>query len=85
MIFIDFSSIIAIVLFLFLVTVFLSFVSLGLWISAVAIDGIELKVVAKVTVRTNLTRLVGGAGEETIIARVGESLPRLVLHKTISM
>ncbi len=43
-------------------------------ISAVAIDGIELKVVAKVTVRANLTRLVGGAGEATIIARVGEGI-----------
>lgn len=44
------------------------------WISAVAIDGIEVKVIAKVTVRTNLGRLVGGAGEETIIARVGEGI-----------
>ena len=44
------------------------------WISAVAIDGIEVKVIAKVTVRANLSRLVGGAGEETIIARVGEGI-----------
>ena len=44
------------------------------WISAVAIDGIEVKVVARVTVITNITRLVGGAGEETIIARVGEGI-----------
>ncbi|MDR1209701.1 MAG: flotillin-like protein FloA [Clostridiales bacterium] len=44
------------------------------WISAVAINGIEVKVIAKVTVRTNLGRLVGGAGEETIIARVGEGI-----------
>ncbi len=44
------------------------------WISAVAIDGIEVKVMAKVTVRANLTRLVGCAGEETIIARVGEGI-----------
>lgn len=44
------------------------------WISAVAIDGIEVKVVARVTVRANLTRLVGGAGEETIVARVGEGI-----------
>ncbi len=44
------------------------------WISAVAIDGIEVKVVARVTVRTNIGRLVGGAGEETIIARVGEGI-----------
>jgi uncharacterized protein YqfA (UPF0365 family) len=44
------------------------------WISAVAINGIEVKVMARVTVRTNITRLVGGAGEETIIARVGEGI-----------
>lgn len=44
------------------------------WIAAVAIDGIEVKVIAKVTVRANLSRLVGGAGEETIIARVGEGI-----------
>ncbi len=44
------------------------------WISAVAIDGIEVKVIARVTVRANLDRLVGGAGEETIIARVGEGI-----------
>ncbi|MDR1540042.1 MAG: flotillin-like protein FloA [Clostridiales bacterium] len=44
------------------------------WISAVAINGIEVKVIARVTVRTNLQRLVGGAGEETIIARVGEGI-----------
>lgn len=44
------------------------------WISAVAINGIEVKVMARVTVRANITRLVGGAGEETIIARVGEGI-----------
>ncbi len=44
------------------------------WISAVAVDGIEVKVIARVTVRANLARLVGGAGEETIIARVGEGV-----------
>ncbi len=44
------------------------------WISAVAIDGIEVKVIAKVTVRANLARLVGGAGENTIVARVGEGI-----------
>lgn len=44
------------------------------WISAVAINGIEVKVMAKVTVRANLGRLVGGAGEGTIIARVGEGI-----------
>lgn len=43
-------------------------------ISAVAIDGIELRVLAKVTVKTNLNRLIGGAGEETIISRVGEGI-----------
>ncbi len=43
-------------------------------ISAVAIDGIEVKVIARVTVRANIARLVGGAGEETIIARVGEGI-----------
>lgn len=43
-------------------------------ISAVAKDGIEVKVMARVTVRANIDRLVGGAGEETIIARVGEGI-----------
>lgn len=43
-------------------------------IAAVAMDGIEIKAVAKVTVRANLDRLVGGAGEETIISRVGEGI-----------
>ena len=43
-------------------------------ISAMAINGIELKAKAKVTVRANIDRLVGGAGEETIIARVGEGI-----------
>lgn len=43
-------------------------------ISAVAQNGVELKVKAKVTVRTNLNRLVGGAGEDTIISRVGEGI-----------
>ena len=43
-------------------------------IAAVARDGIELKARAKVTVRANIDRLVGGAGEETIIARVGEGI-----------
>ncbi|SCW48342.1 Uncharacterized protein YqfA, UPF0365 family [Paenibacillus tianmuensis] len=43
-------------------------------VSAVAKDGIEVRVIARVTVRTNLDRLVGGAGEETIIARVGEGI-----------
>lgn len=43
-------------------------------VSAVAKDGIQLSAMARVTVRTNLDRLVGGAGEETIIARVGEGI-----------
>lgn len=43
-------------------------------IAAVAKNGIEVKVIAKVTVRVNIERLVGGAGEETIIARVGEGI-----------
>lgn len=43
-------------------------------VSAVAQNGIELRVKAKVTVRANIDRLVGGAGEETIIARVGEGI-----------
>ena len=41
---------------------------------AVAKNGIELKVRARVTVRANIDRLVGGAGEATIIARVGEGI-----------
>lgn len=43
-------------------------------IAAVAKDGIEVIVKARVTVRANIDRLVGGAGEETIIARVGEGI-----------
>lgn len=43
-------------------------------VAAMAIDGIELRAKAKVTVRANIDRLVGGAGEETIIARVGEGI-----------
>lgn len=44
------------------------------YISAVAKNGIELLVRARVTVRTNIMQLVGGATEETIIARVGEGI-----------
>jgi len=44
------------------------------FVAAVAIDGIQLKAKARVTVRANLDRLVGGATEETIIARVGEGI-----------
>lgn len=43
-------------------------------ISAIARNGVELRVRARVTVRTNLEQLIGGATEETIIARVGESI-----------
>ena len=43
-------------------------------IAAVAMDGIELRTKARVTVRANIDRLVGGAGEETIIARIGEGI-----------
>ncbi|NLZ38972.1 MAG: flotillin-like protein FloA [Firmicutes bacterium] len=43
-------------------------------VAAVAKDGIELRAKARVTVRANIERLVGGAGEETIIARVGEGI-----------
>ena len=43
-------------------------------VSAVASDGIQLIVISRVTVRTNIDRLVGGAGEETILARVGEGI-----------
>lgn len=43
-------------------------------VAAIAKDGIELRAKARVTVRTNIERLVGGAGEETVIARVGEGI-----------
>lgn len=43
-------------------------------VAAVAKDGIEVRAKARVTVRANIDRLVGGAGEETIIARVGEGI-----------
>ena len=43
-------------------------------VMAMAKDGIQLKAIARVTVRANLDKLVGGAGEETIIARVGEGI-----------
>lgn len=44
------------------------------FIAGVAMDGIEVKAKARITVRANIDRLVGGAGEETIIARVGEGV-----------
>jgi len=43
-------------------------------VSAVAKNGIQLLVIARVTVRTNINQLVGGAGEETVLARVGEGI-----------
>jgi len=43
-------------------------------IAAMAKDGIQLKALSRVTVRANIERLVGGAGEETILARVGEGI-----------
>lgn len=51
-------------------------------ISAVAKNGIEVIVKARVTVRANIERLVGGAGEETIIARVGEGIVTTVGSST---
>jgi uncharacterized protein YqfA (UPF0365 family) len=56
-------------------------------IDAVAQDGIQLKVKARITVRTNIARLIGGATEETIIARVGEgiisTIGSAVSHKSV--
>jgi uncharacterized protein YqfA (UPF0365 family) len=56
-------------------------------VSGVAQDGIQVIAVARVTVRANIDRLVGGAGEETIIARVGEgtvsSIGSALSHKSV--
>lgn len=56
-------------------------------VAAVAKDGIQVVAVARVTVRANIDRLVGGAGEETIIARVGEgtvsSIGSAESHKSV--
>jgi uncharacterized protein YqfA (UPF0365 family) len=56
-------------------------------VAGVAQDGIELKAKARVTVRADIERLVGGAGEETIIARVGEGIVTTIgsaaSHKTV--
>lgn len=56
-------------------------------VSAVAKNGIQLIVRARVTVRTNINQLVGGAGEETILARVGEGIVTTIGsahdHKTV--
>jgi uncharacterized protein YqfA (UPF0365 family) len=43
-------------------------------VTAVAMDGIQVMATARVTVRANIERLVGGAGEETVLARVGEGI-----------
>ncbi len=56
-------------------------------VAAIAKDGIELRAKAKVTVRANIDRLVGGAGEQTVIARVGEgvvtTIGSAVSHKSV--
>ncbi len=56
-------------------------------VSAIAKDGIQLFAVAKVTVRANIDRLIGGAGEETVLARVGEGIVSSIgssqSHKTV--
>jgi uncharacterized protein YqfA (UPF0365 family) len=56
-------------------------------VAAVAKDGIQLKALSRVTVRANIDRLVGGAGEETILARVGEgivtTIGSAVTHKQV--
>jgi uncharacterized protein YqfA (UPF0365 family) len=56
-------------------------------VAAVAKDGIQLIAKARVTVRTNIKQLVGGAGEETIVARVGEGIVSAIgsaaTHKTV--
>ena len=44
------------------------------WISAIAKNGVELKVKVRITVRANISRLVGGAGDDTVLARVGEGI-----------
>ncbi len=56
----------------------------GEYITAMAKDGIQLKTRARVTVRTNLQQLVGGATEETIIARVGEGIVNAIGSATHS-
>jgi uncharacterized protein YqfA (UPF0365 family) len=56
-------------------------------VAAMAMDGIQLMAIARVTVRANLDKLVGGAGEETILARVGEgivsTIGSAVKHKNV--
>ena len=43
-------------------------------VSAVALDGIQLHAVTRITVRASIQKLVGGAGEDTVVARVGEGI-----------
>ncbi|MBN8200594.1 MULTISPECIES: flotillin-like protein FloA [Bacillaceae] len=52
------------------------------FIAGVAMDGIEVKAKARITVRANIDRLVGGAGEETIVARVGEGIVSTIGSQT---
>jgi uncharacterized protein YqfA (UPF0365 family) len=56
-------------------------------VTAVAMDGIQVMATARVTVRANIDRLVGGAGEETVLARVGEGIVTTVgsakTHKNV--
>jgi len=56
-------------------------------VAAMAKDGIQLKAVSRVTVRANIDRLVGGAGEETVLARVGEGIVTTIgsaqTHKSV--
>jgi uncharacterized protein YqfA (UPF0365 family) len=56
-------------------------------VTAMARDGIQLRAIARVTLRANIKRLVGGAGEETILARVGEGIVSTIgssnSHKTV--
>ena len=56
-------------------------------VAAMAKNGIQLKAISRVTVRANIDRLVGGAGEETILARVGEgivtTIGSAVTHKEV--
>jgi len=56
-------------------------------VAAMAKDGIQVKAVARVTVRTNINKLIGGAGEQTVLARVGEgivsTIGSAVSHKAV--
>jgi len=56
-------------------------------VAAMAKDGIQLKAISRVTVRANIDRLVGGAGEETVLARVGEGIVTTIgsaqTHKSV--